>query len=108
MPSKLFSANTFPPEIVPSESFALRYDKIQKVSREKYAKPKRFVEDKIFSNLRDIEKQEEQNAKRKAEYAEKMKEEKRKKHEKMLQQQQEEKLKRQAEEAKKLSEMVNS
>ena len=98
MPSKVFSADTFAPEKLSKEEFKERYTKVQRVSREKYAKPRSFVESKINKTLIDLDKLEDLNKKRKQEYAEKMKEEKRKKHEALLEKQAKEKAKREAEE----------
>lgn len=53
MPSKLFSANTFWPHNASAEVFETRYKKILQVSREKYAKPKDLVEEKINKTIND-------------------------------------------------------
>lgn len=58
MPSKVFSADTFPPSSLDPWIFEVRYNKILKVSREKYAKDKKIVEDKIYKTIKDIENQE--------------------------------------------------
>lgn len=79
MPSPIFSAGTFPPNKKNEEIFASRYTKILNVSREKYSRTKKSVEDKINKMLNDVEAQEEQWEKKKEAYAEKQKEEKAKK-----------------------------
>jgi hypothetical protein len=100
MPTPVFSADTFPPKNLDPEVFSIRYDKIFRVSREKYCKSKKFVEDKINSSLREIETQEKKFQKRRDDYKEKMKKEKQKKHEALLAKQAQEKAKRLEEEAK--------
>jgi len=84
MPSSVFSAWTFPPNKKNEEVFHTRYQKILSVSREKYSKSRKSVEDKISKTLSDIEKQEIQFEKRKAEFEQKKKDEKAKKHQEML------------------------
>lgn len=79
MPSNIFSAGTFAPHPKEDEAFQARYEKILKVSREKYSKPRNSVEAKINKTLYDIEKQEEQWEKKKEEFKQKEKEEKAKK-----------------------------
>lgn len=106
MPSKVFSADTFAPEKLSKEEFKERYEKIQRVSREKYAKPRKMVESKINKTLIELDNLEESNKKRKAEYAERMKEEKRKKHEALLEAQAKEKAQREEEELKKKADMM--
>lgn len=106
MPTQVFSADTFAPLKMTSEEFKERYDKIQRVSREKYAKPRKMVESKINKTLIEFDQLEEADRKRKAEYAERMKEEKRKKHEALLEEQAKEKAKREEEELKKKAEML--
>lgn len=54
MPSKLFSSNTFPPYWTNPEVFDVRYKKILQVSREKYAKPRDLVEEKIYKTLEEF------------------------------------------------------
>ncbi|MDD4151981.1 MAG: TraM recognition domain-containing protein, partial [Candidatus Gracilibacteria bacterium] len=76
MPSKVFSADTYAPYKTDPEIFKTRYEKILKVSREKYAKPRDFVADKIYKMMDEIEKQEEQEAKRLKEFKEKKEKEK--------------------------------
>lgn len=106
MPTKVFSADTFSPERIERSEFTERYNKIQKVSREKYAKPRSLVEWKINKMLIEIDSIEEKDKKRKAEYAERMKEEKRLKHEEMLRKQAEEKAQREEEELKRKAELA--
>ena len=79
MPSNIFSAGTFAPHPKEDEVFQARYEKILKVSREKYSKPKSAVESRINKTLYDIEKQEESWEKKKEEYKQKEKDEKAKK-----------------------------
>ncbi len=98
MPSPVFSAGTLMPNKKQDDVFAKRYDKILKVSREKYSKPQKDVVDKINKNLEDIEKQEQQWAKKKEDFKNKKQDEKKKAHEAKMQAQQEEKDKREAEE----------
>lgn len=80
MPSRVFSAWTFPPQKKYEEVFQARYEKILKVSREKYSTPKKVVELKINRMLFDIEQQENEWEKKKEEFKDKKAEEKRKKH----------------------------
>lgn len=79
MPSNIFSAGTFPPHFKDDNIFHSRYEKILKVSREKYSKPRKDVEMKINKSLSDIEKQEQQWEKKKEEFKQKEKDEKAKK-----------------------------
>jgi len=51
MPSPVFSAGTFSPNKKEEEEFMNRYQKILKVSREKYSVQRKFVEEKIKKNL---------------------------------------------------------
>lgn len=76
MPSKVFSADTYSPYKTDPEVFKTRYDKILKVSREKYAKPREFVATKIYQMMDEIEKREEAEAKRLKEFKEKKEKEK--------------------------------
>ena len=87
MPSNVFSAATFPPNKKNEEVFHSRYKKILSVSREKYAKSKQTVENRISKTLSDLEKQEQEWEKKKAEFEAKKKEEKAKKHKEMLEKQ---------------------
>lgn len=98
MPSPVFSAWTFPPNVKNEEIFSNRYKKILSVSREKYSKPRKSVEAKINKSLNDIEKQEDQWEKKKAGFEEKKKAEKAKKHQELLAKQADEKKKREADE----------
>ncbi|MDD3144712.1 MAG: DUF87 domain-containing protein [Candidatus Gracilibacteria bacterium] len=79
MPSPVFSASTFAPNLKQDEVFAKRYEKILTVSREKYSKPRKQIEERIFKTIDDIDKQEQEWEKKKIEYKEKEKEEKAKK-----------------------------
>jgi len=83
MPSPVFSASTFAPHKKNDEVFEVRYKKILSVSREKYSKNKKIVEWYINKTLSDLEIQENQADKRKADYEAKKKEEKAKKNEEM-------------------------
>lgn len=78
MPSPIFSASTFAPNQKDEEEFQERYQKILKVSREKYSKPKQWVVSKINKMMDDIEKQEDAWEKKKEEFKIKKEEEKRK------------------------------
>jgi len=84
MPSPVFSASTFSPNIKNEEVFSSRYEKILSVSREKYSKSRKSVESRINKSLDDIEKQEELWEKKKIEFEEKKKDEKAKKHAELL------------------------
>jgi hypothetical protein len=55
MPSKIFSSWTFPPHTKREDLFKKRYEKVLAVSREKYSKPKKLVEEKINQTLKTIE-----------------------------------------------------
>jgi hypothetical protein len=79
MPSNIFSAGTFPPYYKDDEVFHARYEKILKVSREKYSKPRKEVESRINKSLNDIEKEENQWEKKKEAYKQKEKDDKAKK-----------------------------
>ncbi len=70
MPSWVFSASTFAPNVKNEEAFSTRYKKILNVSREKYCKSKENVESKIYSSIDDIDKQESAWEKKKQEYKE--------------------------------------
>ncbi|MBT3726727.1 hypothetical protein HOG21_03350 [bacterium] len=87
MPSSVFSAGTFAPNKKNEDVFASRYDKILSVSREKYSKPRKIVEARINKTLKDIEIQEEQWDKKKAEFDRKKKEDKAKKHMELMEKQ---------------------
>ncbi len=79
MPTKTFSASTFAPNKKQEKIFASRYEKILSVSREKYSKPKKQVEQKINKMLADIERQEKEWEKKKEDFKKKKEDEKRKK-----------------------------
>ncbi|MDA9129352.1 type IV secretion system DNA-binding domain-containing protein [Candidatus Gracilibacteria bacterium] len=79
MPSPIFSAATFAPHPRDPDEFAERYEKILQVSRERYSKPRKLVEEKINKTMLDIEKQEEEWEKKKEEFKLKKEEEKRQK-----------------------------
>jgi len=79
MPSNIFSAGTFPPYYKDDEIFHARYEKILKVSREKYSKPRKEVENRINKTLNDLEKEENQWEKKKEAYKQKEKDDKAKK-----------------------------
>lgn len=87
MPSPVFSAWTFPPNKKNEQVFKTRYEKILSVSREKYSKSRKFVEDKTSKIMSDLEKQEEQWEKKKQEFEEKKKQEKAKKHKELIEKQ---------------------
>ena len=80
MPSNVFSSSTFAPNKKQEEVFTKRYEKILQVSREKYSKSKKSVEDRIYKSINDIDKQEKEWEKKKEVFAQKQKEEKAKKH----------------------------
>lgn len=81
MPSRVFSAATFPPVKTRSDGSEQSMENIKKVSREKYSKPVDFVEKKIFDLSNQILEEEKRFKKEQAEFKEKMKEEKKKKSE---------------------------
>lgn len=76
MPSNVFSADTYAPYKTDPEIFKTRYEKILKVSREKYAKPRDFVVSKINQMMEEIDKREEIEAKRLKDFKEKKEKEK--------------------------------
>lgn len=76
MPSPVFSASTFAPNKKNNEAFSKRYQKILQVSREKYSKSRKTVEEKIYQTIDDVDKQEAAWEKKKLEYKEKEKQEK--------------------------------
>jgi len=84
MPSPVFSAATFPPYEIDGEIFESRYNKILQVSREKYAKSRTQVQDKIYKTIDDIEKQELQWEKKKEDFKAKKDAEKKKAHEERM------------------------
>ncbi|MDR2640588.1 MAG: hypothetical protein LBC61_04685, partial [Candidatus Peribacteria bacterium] len=67
MPSSIFSASTFPPNERDEKDFKDRYSKILMVSREKYSKPRKLVEEKIGKVIEDIENSEQALEKKKEE-----------------------------------------
>jgi hypothetical protein len=80
MPSRVFSATTFPPlKFTSGEDTEQKKNTIIKVSREKYAKPVEFVEKKIIDLNRKVIEDEKKFRKEEAAYKEKMKDEKAKK-----------------------------
>lgn len=81
MPSRVFSATTFPPIKTKSEFDEQRKEIVLKVSREKYARSLEFVEKKILDFNRKIIEDEKKFKKELEEYKEKLKEEKKKKQE---------------------------
>jgi len=97
MPSPIFSAATIAPHKKQDEVFAARYDKILKVSREKYSKPRKDVVARINKSLEDIEKQEKEWGKKKEEFKNKKDADKKAIHEAKMKAQQVEKEKREAE-----------
>jgi hypothetical protein len=84
MPSPVFSASTFSPNHKNDEVFSSRYAKILSVSREKYSKSRKSVEQRINKSLEDVEKQEIEWEKKKQEFEEKKKDEKAKKHAELI------------------------
>ncbi|MDF1682390.1 MAG: hypothetical protein P1U46_01090 [Patescibacteria group bacterium] len=76
MPSPIFSSSTFPPNKKHKDVFMTRYKKILSVSREKYSKDRKQVEDRIYKTIDDIDIQEKLWEKKKEEYKQKEKEEK--------------------------------
>ena len=84
MPSPVFSAGTFSPNQKNDEVFSSRYEKILSVSREKYSKSRKNVEERINKSLEDVEKQEIEWEKKKGEFEEKKKDEKAKKHAELI------------------------
>ena len=91
MPSPIFSAATFPPHPQDPEEFKERYEKILQVSRERYSKPKRLVEEKINKTMSDIEKQEAEWEKKKEEFKQKKEDEKRQKQQERMEEKKKEK-----------------
>lgn len=84
MPSPVFSAGTFPPYEIDQEVFEMRYKKILQVSREKYAKSKKTVQEKIYKTIEDIERQEAEWEKKKEAFKAKKDAEKKKAHEERM------------------------
>ncbi len=60
MPSPVFSSSTFAPNKKNDDVFSKRYEKILQVSREKYSKSRKSVEDRIYKSIDDIDKLEQQ------------------------------------------------
>ena len=60
MPSSIFSAKTFPPHPRNEEEFQERYKKILQVSRERYCKERKLVEEKIYKLMDELEREEEE------------------------------------------------
>jgi uncharacterized NAD(P)/FAD-binding protein YdhS len=100
MPTPTFSASTFPPHEKHPTYFDERYKKILSVSRQKYAKPKKIVENQINKTLRDAEKQDAQWAKKKDDFKNKKDVEKKNAHEARMKEQEAAKAKRVIEEEK--------
>ncbi|PID84320.1 hypothetical protein CSB09_01645 [Candidatus Gracilibacteria bacterium] len=85
MPSAVFSATTFSPirdriDFPDQQS----YDVILKVSRQKYTKPKKVVEKKIFDTVKKIQEDEVKHKKHQEEYKQKMKEKRMAEHKKRM------------------------
>ena len=76
MPSRVFSAKTFPPIKTRADGSEQSMENIKKVTREKYSKSSDFVEKKIFELTSKIIEDEKKLKKEEAEYKEKVKEEK--------------------------------
>lgn len=87
MPTTTFSAWTFAPNDKDEKIFHSRYNKILSVSREKYSKPRKTVEQRINKMLTDIEKEENQWEKKKADFKNKKDVEKKKAHEERMKKQ---------------------
>lgn len=76
MPSPIFSAATFAPHPKDPEEFKERYEKILQVSRERYCKPRKLVEEKMNKSLSDIERQEQEWEEKKELFKQKKQQEK--------------------------------
>jgi len=87
MPSPVFSAATFPPYEINSEIFEARYNKILQVSREKYAKSRDTVQEKIYKSIEEIEKKEDEWEKKKEAFKAKKEAEKKEAHKKRMEEQ---------------------
>ena len=87
MPSPIFSAATFPPYEINSEIFEARYNKILQVSREKYAKSRDTVQEKIYKSIEEIEKKEDEWEKKKEDFKAKKEAEKKEAHKKRMEEQ---------------------
>jgi len=81
MPTNIFSASTFAPNKKNDKIFKSRYDKILSVSREKYSKSRKQVEQKMNKMLADIEKAEKEWENKKADFKKKKEEDKKKAYE---------------------------
>ena len=82
MPSPVFSAGTFSPNKKEEEEFMNRYQKILKVSREKYSVQRKYVEDKIKKTMAEVAEQEKIWEKKKEDFKNKEKERKEKERQK--------------------------
>ena len=91
MPSPVFSAGTFPPNKKDEEEFALRYQNILKVSREKYSLSRKIVEERINKTINDVMTQEKNHEKKKEEFKQREKERKEKERQKKLEEKHKEK-----------------
>lgn len=81
MPSRVFSAATFAPNVKNDEAFQIRYNKILAVSREKYCNSRPEVETKMNKMMQDVEIEDEQWEKKKEDFKNKKADEKKKAHE---------------------------
>ena len=86
MPSPVFSAGTFSPNKKEEEEFMNRYQKILKVSREKYSVQRKFVEEKIKKTMAEVAEQEKIWEKKKEDFKNKEKERKEKERQKKFEQ----------------------
>ena len=86
MPSPVFSAGTFSPNKKEEEEFMNRYQKILKVSREKYSVQRKFVEEKIKKTMAEVAEQEKIWEKKKEDIKNKEKERKEKERQKKFEQ----------------------
>ena len=86
MPSPVFSAGTFSPNKKEEEEFMNRYQKILKVSREKYSVQRKFVEEKIKKTMAEVAEQEKIWEKKKEDFKNKEKERKEKEKQKKFEQ----------------------
>ena len=86
MPSPVFSAGTFSPNKKEEEEFMNRYQKILKVSREKYSVQRKYVEEKIKKTMAEVAEQEKIWEKKKEDFKNKEKERKEKERQKKFEQ----------------------
>ena len=86
MPSPVFSAGTFSPNKKEEEEFMNRYQKILKVSREKYSVQRKYVEEKIKKTMAEVAEQEKIWEKKKEDFKNKEKERKEKEKQKKFEQ----------------------